>query len=137
MVEAKDQGHNAQVFSKKKSFYEISGVLQKLKKRSSSRKSQIFREISDEEKKSHDLGPFLTNQKILLFSAEDKAFSRTSRLRGQGQGLQNVSSRTPLLIIVERITNQKCTTKCPRSCSASPAKNLNPLVVLVKWKEIN
>ena len=53
-------------------FREISGVLQK--KRSSRRKSQFFREISDEEKKDHDLGPFLTNQTIVLSSAEDRDF---------------------------------------------------------------
>ena len=49
-------------------------------------------------KKGHDLDPFLTNQKIVLSSAEDRTFSRTWRLRGQVvlrvHGLQNVSSRT-------------------------------------------
>ena len=56
-------------------------------------------------KKYHDLGPFLTNQKIVLSSAKDRAFLRTWRLqgqrldlRGQGQGFQYVSSRTPPLI---------------------------------------
>ena len=55
-------------------------------------------------KKKHDLGPFLTNQKIMLSSAEDRAFSRTWRLRGQG--FHNVfsrprtSSRTPPLKII-------------------------------------
>ena len=76
----------------------------KTKKRSSRRISQIFRDILDEEKKGHDLGPFLTKQKIVLSTAEDSVFSRTWRLRGlgqeldlQGQGLQNVSSNTPPL----------------------------------------
>ena len=73
---------------------------------------QIFREVSGVlrdkvKKKGHGHGPFLTIQKIVLFSAEDKAFSKICRLRGQGldhriqaQGLQNVSSRTPTLLNV-------------------------------------
>ena len=53
-------------------------------------------------KKAHDLCPISTNQKIVLFSTEDCAFSRTCGVRGQG--LQNVSSRpktssrTPTLV---------------------------------------
>ena len=70
MVEAKakDQGHNAQVFFKKKrsSLKKIAYFLWNFrcspKKRSSRRKSQIFCEISDEDKKGH-FEPFLTNQK--------------------------------------------------------------------------
>ena len=60
MLEAKDQGHNAQVFSKNKKskkkvlsqiFREISSVLQrKEKKRSSRKKSQILREILGDKK---------------------------------------------------------------------------------------
>ena len=50
------------------------------KKRSSRRKLQIFRETSVEEKNVHNLGSFLTNQKIVLSSAEDRLFSRTWRL---------------------------------------------------------
>ena len=61
MLEANDQGHNAQVFSKKKIF---------------SQKSQLFREISDEEKKVMTLAHFSQICEV-LFSAEDKAFSRT------------------------------------------------------------
>ena len=52
-------------------------------------------------KKCHDLGPFFTNQKIALSSNANRAFSRICRLGGQGQGLylqgqglQNVFSRT-------------------------------------------
>ena len=53
-------------------------------------------------KKGHDLGSYFTNQKIVLSSTANRAFSRTCRLggqsqglylRGQGQGLQNVFSR--------------------------------------------
>ena len=42
----------------------------------------------------------------MLFSAKDRAFSRIWRLRGQGldlQGLQNVSWRTPPLIITLKV----------------------------------
>ena len=74
---------NAQVFSQKKVF------------------SQIFREISGEERKGHDHGPFSTNQKIVLSSTEDRAFSRTCKLRGQGfqhmSSKLKTSSRTPSL----------------------------------------
>ena len=65
------------------------------------RHSGFIREVSgmlqDEEKKGHDLCLFSTNQKIALSSAENRAFSRTCTLRGQG--LQNVFSRTPPLIV--------------------------------------
>ena len=60
-------------------------VLQE-KNRSSRRKSQIFREISVEGKNVHDLGPFSTNQKIVL--SEDRVFLGTWRLRGQGLDLR-------------------------------------------------
>ena len=56
---------------------------------------------SRRKKKGHDLGPFFTNQKIVLSSTVNRAFSRTCRLggqglfyRGQSKGLQNVLSRT-------------------------------------------
>ena len=112
-LEAKDKGHNAQVFSKKRTKKKVFAqkhhkfsakfqVFPNRKKKIFAQKIQIFYEISDQAKKGHDLGPFLTNQKVMLFATEDKAFSRTCRLRGQGQGLdlrgqgeglQNVSSR--------------------------------------------
>ena len=68
MLETKDQGHNAQVYRK-------------------------FSLNFSRRKKGHDFGPFLTNQKIVLSSAEYRTISRTWRL--QGQGLQNVSLRAP------------------------------------------
>ena len=34
-------------------------------------------------KKGHDLGPFFTNQKIVLSLTDDRAFSRTCSLPGQ------------------------------------------------------
>ena len=68
--------------------------------------SYIYREVSGafskmKKKKCPDLGPFFTNQKIVLSSIANRAFSRTCRLGSQGQGLylqgqglQNVFSRT-------------------------------------------
>ena len=104
--EAKDRntrglGHNAQVFSlppqkglrakKSQIFHEISGVLQ-IKKDLRLKNRKFFAKFKA---KKNSQSPFLTNQKIVLSSTEDRAFSRTCRLRGhgQGQGLQNVSSR--------------------------------------------
>ena len=49
MLEANDQGHNAQVFSKKR----FSLILPRV--------SSAFSKTK--EKKGHDLGPFFTNQK--------------------------------------------------------------------------
>ena len=85
-LETKDQQHNAQVFSKKK-------VLLKFTARS------LAHSPRRRKKKDHDLGPFFTNQKIVLFLTTNRAFSRTSRLGGKSQGLyyrglQNVFSRT-------------------------------------------
>ena len=73
-------------------------------------KKKVFRRAPRRRKNDHDLGPFSTNQKIELSSVEDRAFSRTCRLRGQGQGLQNVSSRTflrtpSLLLDVDSLQN--------------------------------
>ena len=60
-----------------------------------------FSKLQTKKKKRHDLGHFLTNQKVVLSSVEDRGFSRTCRLRDQGkrldlrgQRLENVSSRT-------------------------------------------
>ena len=76
---AKNQGHNAQMFSKKKGLLEFTA-------RSLARFPR--------QKKGHDLGPFFTNQKIVLSSTAKRIFSRNCRLGGQGQGLQDVFSRT-------------------------------------------
>ena len=74
-AKAKDQGHNAQAFSKK------------LKTKKALRaKNRKFSAKFQAKKKGHDLGPVLTNQKIVLSSTENRKFSRTYRLRGQGQG---------------------------------------------------
>ena len=71
---------HANVLQKKSSRTKIANFRRSPKKRSLRRKSQIFREISDEEKTGHGLGPFFTNQKIVLSSVEDRVFSRTWRL---------------------------------------------------------
>ena len=39
----------------------------------------LWRVLQDEEKKGHDLGPFFTNQKIVLSSTANRAFSRTCK----------------------------------------------------------
>ena len=87
MLEGKDQEHNVltQVFSKKKVFLNLPRGLWSV--------------FQDEEKRGHDLGPFFTNQKIVLSSTASWAFLRTCRLGGQGlyyrgQRLQDVFSRT-------------------------------------------
>ena len=77
---ARGQGHNVQVFSKKRLSLNLPRGL--------------WRVLQDEEKKGHDLGPFFTNQKIVLSSTANRAFSRTCGLGGQGLGLQNVFLRT-------------------------------------------
>ena len=49
-------------------------------------------------KKGHVLGPFFTNQKIVLSSTANTAFSRTCWLGGQGLHVfSRTSSRTPSL----------------------------------------
>ena len=108
------------MFSKKKkkgkgSSRKSSAKLQAFSKRKrfSGKNSQILRQISGQEKKLMPFSPFLTTQKVVLFSSEDTVFSRTCRLpgqgldlEGQGLGLQNVfsrprtSSRTPLQLPV-------------------------------------
>ena len=112
-AKAKNQGNNAQVFSKKKKKRKrCTGKNRKFsifpRNFRCSQKKVFAQKIANflwnfRRKKILDLGPFLTNQKLVLSSAEDRAFSRTWRLRGQGQGLdlwgpgqkpKNESSRT-------------------------------------------
>ena len=73
MLEGKDQGHNVltQVFSKKKVFLNLPRGLWSV--------------FQDEEKKGHDLGPFFTNQKIVLSSTANRAFSRTLVLKAKAK----------------------------------------------------
>ena len=109
MLEAKvkDHEHRRKRSQKRKAltqknlhiFRKFLGILKKKKKiyaRKIENSPQNFRE---EKKKVMTLAHF-NNSKIVLSSTEDRAFSRNCRLRGQGQGLQNVSSRprTPPLL---------------------------------------
>ena len=127
MLEAKvkDQGHNALVLSKKSN----------KQQRFSREKSQIFCKILDvllkkkifinfprgiwralrRKKKGHDLGPYITNQKIVLPSAKDRAFSRTCRLRGLGQKLEFQCQRQGLLNVFTRTSSR------PKKSSSTPA----------------
>ena len=72
-AKAKNQGHKVltQVFSKKKVFLDLP--------------RDLWRVLQNEEKKGYDLGPFFTNQKIVLSSTANRAFSRTARLGDQCQ----------------------------------------------------
>ena len=98
------QGHNMQVFSKRKA------------KRSSRQKPHFSHKIlgvCQKKKNGYDHDTFLTDQKKVQSSTENRAFLRNCRLRGQGlelrsqgQGFQNVFSRprtlsrTPSLILL-------------------------------------
>ena len=68
---------------KLQNFCEISNVLKKVFAQKIAKFSWTFRR----RKKDHEFGPFLTNRKILLSSAEDRVFLRSCRLWGQGHGL--------------------------------------------------
>ena len=74
----------AQVLSKKGLHKNFSGDLQK--------KKGLPKNFSS------DLHKILTIQKIVLSSSRGQANFRGLEARGQGQGLQNVSSRTPPLM---------------------------------------
>ena len=81
MLEAKDQKSRTQgldtIVSKKKGLLKFTA-------------RSLAHSTRRRKKKGHDLGPFVTNQKIVLSTA-NRAFWR---LVGQGQGLQDVFSRT-------------------------------------------
>ena len=84
-------------------FRKKSGVQQK--KKGLRKFSARFLPFSKVElKKGHGHGPFSRIKKNCCSRAEDRTFSRTSRLRRQG--LQNVSSRTPSLDLVSEILQQ-------------------------------
>ena len=87
-AKAKDQGHKAQVLSKKKK-----RSSQKFFKRSPLK--NVFQKIFQA------LHKILTFQKIVLSSSRGQANFRGLDLRGQG--LQNVSSRTPPLVTTDYI----------------------------------
>ena len=89
---------------KKKGLHKnFSADLQKKKKRSSQKffkrspLKNVFQKIFQA------LHKILTFQKIVLSSSRGQANFRGLDLRGQGQGLQNVSSRTPPLVTTDYI----------------------------------
>ena len=84
MLEAKDQGHKRKCSQKKKR------SSQKFFKRSPQK--NVFQKIFQA------LHKILTIQKIVQSLSRGQANFRGLDLRGQGQGLQNESSRTPPLV---------------------------------------
>ena len=95
---ARGQGHNAQVFSKKKVFVQKNCKFSRTFRHSPKKKVfvKFLRRLAcskTKNKNDYYLGPFSTNQKIVL--SEDRVFLRTCWLGGKG--LQIVSSRTPPL----------------------------------------
>ena len=108
-VEAKDTTRKCspkkkEVFTQNiANFSRNSGVLQRQTKGFHKLPARSLACSKTKKKRGHDLDLFSTNQKIVLSSAEDRTFSRTCWLQGQrldirGQGLQNVSTRTPPLV---------------------------------------
>ena len=98
-AKAKDQGHKRKCSPKKKKglHKNFSGDLQK--KRSS---QKFFRRSPQKnvfQKIFQALHKILTIQKVGYPRAEDRPVFKDVRPRGQGQGLQNVSSRTPPLVV--------------------------------------
>ena len=92
MLEAKvkDQEHKRKCSPKKKGLHKnFSGDLKKKKI-----KKKVFQKFFQM------LHKILTIQKIVLPSSRRPPKFVDLRLRGQGQGLQNVSSRTPPLLII-------------------------------------
>ena len=84
VAKIKDQGYNAEVFSKNKRssrktikhFCEIQ-AFSKNKNKKVNYPRGLWRASRRRKKNSHNHGPFSTNQKPVLSSAEDKAFART------------------------------------------------------------
>ena len=71
-LEAKNK-HTTCKFSKKKGLYKFT--------------ARSLARSPGRRKKGHDLGPFFTNQKIVLSWTKERAFSKNCRLRSQDQGL--------------------------------------------------
>ena len=100
-AKAKDQGHKRKCSpkEKKKVFTKIFQALSKKKKRSSQKffkrspRKNVFQKIFQA------LHKILIIQKIVLSSSRGQANFRGLEARGQGQGLQNLSSRTPPLVM--------------------------------------
>ena len=94
-AKAKDQGHKRKCSPKKGLHKNFLSDLQKKKKKK--RSSQKFFRRSPQknvfQKNFQALHKILTIQKILLYSSRGQPIFEDLRPRGQGQGLQNVSSR--------------------------------------------
>ena len=130
MLEANNQGHKRKCSPKKKKkkkglHKKFSADLRKkkvfttifqeiLKKKEKKRSSQkLFRRSPQKnvfQKIFQALHKILTIQKILLFSSRSRPIFEDLRPRGQGQGLQNVSSTTPPLLIRRIIGSHLCKT---------------------------
>ena len=98
-AKAKDQGHKRKCSQKKKGLHKnFSGDLQK-KKRSSQKFFKRSPRKNVFQKNFQALHKILTIQKYCCPRAEDRPVFKDLRPRGKGQGHQNVSSRTPPLIV--------------------------------------
>ena len=100
MLEAKDQGALQRKEKKRSSQKFFQAISKKKKKKSRSPQKNVFQKIFQ------PLHKILTIQKVVLSSSRGQANFRgleasrpRPRLDLRGQGLQNVSSRTPPLII--------------------------------------
>ena len=89
MLEAKDQGHKRKCSPKKKGLHK--NFSSDLHKKTFSKK--FFKRFTK----------FYQFKKYCCPRAEDRSIFEDLRPRGQGQGLQNVSSRTPPLVAIMQI----------------------------------
>ena len=112
-AKAKDQEHKCKCFPKKKGLKNFFSIdLQKKK----TVKKNVFQPIYK----------ILTIQKIVLSSSRGQAIFEDLRLRGQGQGLENVfsrprtSSRTPPLLK----SSQECIEEQSRALRHAPLTNI-------------
>ena len=101
-AKAKDQGHKRKCSPKKKKVF--TKTFQAISKKKKKKKvfTKIFQAISTKnvfQKLFQALHKILTIQKLCCPRAEDRPIFEDLRPRGRGQGLQNVSSRTPPLLI--------------------------------------
>ena len=81
-----------------------------IKKRSSEKNFRRYPEKNAFQKLFQPLHKLLTAQKIVLSSSRGRAIFEDLRPRGQGQGHQNVFSRTPPLIAVVATKNESFST---------------------------
>ena len=100
-AKAKDQGHKRKCSPKKinKVYTKIFQAISKKKKRSLQKFSKRSPQKNVFQKFFQGLHKILTIKKIVLSLSRGQANFRGLDLRGQGQGLQNLSSRTPPLVL--------------------------------------